>query len=661
MRRSDGLRPAIFAGLLAVAAVAGLSASNLGGFGFTLREAFFDRMIALHPRTGPDTRVYAVDIDRTSLEKLGPWPWRRKTIAALIENVATKRQGLRPRAVALDILLEGADRNGPRAILSAIAGSENRPELAKAAAAFADEDGLVASSANKGTPVIFGIGIAPRPATTALPSLVLATADNGRIDLRPVDVPGFSAPPPPIAANAAGLGVLSLDTDADGKMRRVPLVFASTNPKSPALHAGLAVETVRAAQGVGTVFYNSRSRLFEIGKASVPARANGQLRLYPREPGYWRAHTIPAWRVFQDPEKALRPFLHENAVFVIGSSAPQAGAYLPTAFAGAQPTLRIQTMAIDQLRSGRNIMRAGYGPVQPLLAETMLALLAGVAATIAAVYLSPLPLVLTVAGAIALLGGAAYGAFSGYGVLIDLLPVAGAILFGALAASLTTHAYVRANRARVEARFARYLDPAVVDILSRNPHRLRIEPQRREVTAIFTDLEGFTPFSERTDPADLVAVLDRYFELIADAAVRHGGMVDKIVGDAIHVFFNMPLDQPDHVQRALACVRTIAKVTEDYRNEPRQKALGLGRTRIGMDTGLATVGDIGGGVKLDYTAHGEAINRAARLQSMARDYPSGILIGEGAASRLPSPDGLQYLGEATPRGLSEAQKIYTLI
>jgi adenylate cyclase len=660
VRRSDGLRPAALAGLLAIAAIIGLSVSNIGGIAFSLREAFFDGLVALQPRTGLSTHVYAVDIDRTSLEKIGPWPWRRKTIAQLVSVLSKGQDGKRPQAIAMDILLEGPDRNGPRAILSALATSEAKPELAQTAGQFADEDSTIAAAANAGTPVIFGIGIAPRPANPTFPSLVMATTGSDRIDLQPVDVPGFSGPPPAIVTNAAGLGVLSMDTDADGKLRRIPLLFASTTPGAPALHAGLALETLRAAGGIATVYYDGNHRRLEAGRHRVPAPSNGLLRLYPREPGYWRTRSIPAWKLLQDGGEILKQVLHENTIFVVGSSAPQAGAYLPSAWAGAQPTLLVQTSAIDQLRSGNNIVRAGYGPLGAALAENLLALIAGLGAVAAALVLSPLALVLAVAGTLAVLAGSAFAAFSGHGLLVDILPAAGTILAGAIAASLTVHAHVRANRARVEARFARYMDPAVVDILARNPQRLRIEPQRREVTAIFTDLEGFTPFSESTAPADLVAVLDRYFELLADAAVQHGGMVDKIVGDAIHIFFNMPLDQPDHVQRALECVRTIARVTAAYRNEPRQQALGFGRTRIGMDTGWATVGDVGGGAKLDYTAHGEAINRAARLQGMARDYPSGILIGEGAASRLPSTDDLLYLGEATPRGLSQAQKIYTL-
>ena len=115
--------------------------------------------------------------------------------------------------------------------------------------------------------------------------------------------------------------------------------------------------------------------------------------------------------------------------------------------------------------------------------------------------------------------------------------------------------------------------PELVARLAADPGQLRIAGERREVTALFTDLEGFTPFSERTPAKELLATLDVYFEMIARIVTQHGGMVDKIVGDALHAFFNMPLDQPDHASQAVRCARAIREATEAYRRQPEQAAL----------------------------------------------------------------------------------------
>ena len=645
--RVEGFREAMVAGLLAVTFLLALSAANPGGLAFTAREALFDRMMMFFPRGGPGANIIAIDIDGPTLERLGPWPWQRARIAALIERAAQAK----PRVIALDILFEGPDRTGPRSVIARIAEQENRPDLRQAAQSFPDDDAAFAASIGKGVPVVLGLGIGGRPSGENYPPLVLAANHDQPIGLAPARISGVLGPPAQASDAAAGLGVLSLDTDADGWLRRVPLVFEAVQEREARIFAGFALESIRAAEGAGTVILNAESGNFEIGAARVATARDGMMRLYPRPANYWKDRIIPAWQALE----ATPAIINGNTIVVIGSSAPEAGAYLPGAVLGAVSTLRVQTEAIDQMLTGSAPQRTPWAP----LSELALALLAGLLAIMAAVLLPPLFAALTLAGIVLACLAGSLAAFLHSGLLADVLPAIFAAILGAGAASTTVYNRVRANRTLVEARFARYLAPAVVDILARNPQRLRIEGERREVTALFTDLEGFTAFGERTPPAQFIATLNEYFEIIAKIAVDHGGMVDKIVGDALHVFFNMPLDQPDHAERAVRCARAIHAATLDYQQRERQTALGFGRTRIGVDTGFATVGDIGGRDKLDYTAHGEAVNRAARLQSLARDIASGVLIGQGTVQRLPSMEGLQSAGKATPRGLSEEQPVYT--
>ena len=649
MRLSDGLRPALVTGLVMLGIVLAAAMSNVGGLAFSVREAVFDRVLAAFPRSGPETHVTIIDIDNQSLKKIGPWPWRRAKIAELISGLSRTN----PAAITLDILLAGPDRQGPRAMLEYFARAEKNPALHAIAQTYGDDDGVMAAALAGETPVVLGLGLSKTLKPSSFQPLVLASLDKVAVDFVPLLAPSLDGPPNVIASAAAGLAVLSLDTDVDGWLRRIPLLFEVKNgPKAqPSLHGGFALEALRAAESVGAVIARSSSRILEVGGIHVPIDRTSRMRIYPRTQSYWTKRTIPAWQILA----GNLPSPNDRTIFVTGSSAIEAAAFLPHAIFGAESTLRIQADAIDQLRMGASALRLASAP----WSEWGAALAAGLLAVCLAVVLPPFWLALMLAGLVAAIVGGSLILFIVGSVLFDTVPALVAILAGAGSASLIIHSHIRANRALVEARFARYLAPAVVDILARNPALLRIQPERREVTAIFTDLEGFTPFTERTAPADLVATLNDYFEMIAKVAVDHGGMVDKIVGDAIHVFFNMPLDQPDHAQMAVTCARAIHMATEDFRQQSRQKTLGLGRTRIGVDTGMATVGDIGGSNKLDYTAHGEAINRAARLQGMARDYPSGILIGEGTASRLPSKDMLRLEGTVTPRGLSEPQPIYT--
>jgi len=175
------------------------------------------------------------------------------------------------------------------------------------------------------------------------------------------------------------------------------------------------------------------------------------------------------------------------------------------------------------------------------------------------------------------------------------------------------------REAFVRHRLEQHLAPAVVRRIVEQPELVKLDSERREVTALFTDIERFTATTHRAGPEQLVATLDQYFEGVAGIVIRHGGIIDKIVGDAVHALFNAPLDLKNHPQRAVECAIAIQTWCEGFRRCAPAAAIELGRTRIGIETGLAVVGDVGIRSKLDYTAHGDAVNMAARLEACTRN------------------------------------------
>ena len=142
--------------------------------------------------------------------------------------------------------------------------------------------------------------------------------------------------------------------------------------------------------------------------------------------------------------------------------------------------------------------------------------------------------------------------------------------------------------------------------------------------------------THRAGPEQLVAVLDEYIEGMAAIVMKHGGMVDKIVGDSVHAFFNAPLDLGGHPQHAVNCAEEMRIWSRAFQCRAEPSQIGFGRTRIGIETGMAIVGDIGIRSKLDYTAHGNSINSAARLEALNKRYGSTICVGPFAASRCTS-------------------------
>ncbi len=213
------------------------------------------------------------------------------------------------------------------------------------------------------------------------------------------------------------------------------------------------------------------------------------------------------------------------------------------------------------------------------------------------------------------------------------------------------------REAWLRSRFEQHLAPAVVRRILERPGLVKLRGERREVTALFTDVEGFTATTHRADPAILVNTLDNYFEGMATIIIAHGGMIDKIVGDAVHALFNAPNDLKDHPQKAVECAIALRSWSEVFRHRPEVAMIGFGRTRIGLETGPAIVGDVGIRAKLDYTAHGDAVNVAARLEAANKELGSSICIGPVAASRC-DRSLLRPLGEITVRGRDDAITVF---
>lgn len=271
--------------------------------------------------------------------------------------------------------------------------------------------------------------------------------------------------------------------------------------------------------------------------------------------------------------------------------------------------------------------------------------------------LSPAASTAILSGAIALLWIAAIAASGLADRLVDPLTpsIAAALVFAVTAG--TAYSLTRRREALVRHRLEQHLAPAVVRRIVEQPDLVKLTGERREVTVLFTDIEGFTATMHRAGAEELVTTLDQYFEGVAGIVIKHGGMIDKIVGDGVHALFNVPLDLEDHPQRAVECAIAIQAWSERFRRRAPVATIGLGLTRIGIETGPAIVRDIGIRSKLDYTAHGDAVNTAARLEACNKELGSAICVGPGAAARCDASL-LRPLGRLAVRGREEPIAVF---
>ena len=181
----------------------------------------------------------------------------------------------------------------------------------------------------------------------------------------------------------------------------------------------------------------------------------------------------------------------------------------------------------------------------------------------------------------------------------------------------------------------RYFSPNLVRRLVDNPDLLHLGGERRELSFVFTDLAGFTSLVEQHAPDVVLPLLNEYLEAMVGIVFRHEGTVDKFVGDAVHVIFGAPIAQPDHAARAVACALEMDAFAHAFAEEKRASGIPLGETRIGVNSGSVVVGNFGGDSMFDYTAHGDAINTAARLESLNKYLGTRIAVSAGVADRIP--------------------------
>ncbi len=206
---------------------------------------------------------------------------------------------------------------------------------------------------------------------------------------------------------------------------------------------------------------------------------------------------------------------------------------------------------------------------------------------------------------------------------------------------------------RARAQLARYFSPSLVDCLAAATDGIDLGAQRRDITSMFTDIASFTTLVENLEPATIGPLLNDYLAGMTEIVFEHGGTLVKIVGDALNVLFGAPTDQPNHAERAVTCALALDAYAEAFRARWQAKDVAIGATRIGVHSGTALVGNFGGGRFFDYTAYGDTINIAARLEAANKQLGTRICVSDGVVQRIADFRG-RPVGHVLLRGRSEA-------
>ena len=451
--------------------------------------------------------------------------------------------------------------------------------------------------------------------------------------------PGILPTEPTLESKAKGLGVVTATPEIDGVTRRIPLVV---NVESK-LYPSFALELLRVA----------------VSDPSYQLKTTPEGVQWVRIPNYPLMNTDANGRIFLNwntkfYKQTGLEFLKNpiEAPFVIfGTTAEGITNPVPTP-AGPKYPHEIQANILHNLITGTAPSQPTWATGVELLA-TFLGLLLLAFAT-RSVYLSIPTLGLIVGGSI---GGAWYLYQSSY-----LFDVTGIVIlsigFWSIHTFLSFLSEYR-QKLRIKQQFGTYVSPDLVKKLQEDPSLLRLGGFTEQLTFLFSDIRGFTPISEKyqKDPQGLTRLINRFLDNQTEIILKHGGTIDKYMGDCIMAFWGAPLPDENHIENATKAAIEMRIALEKLNETLAEEGLDQINTGAGINSGPCVVGNFGSSTRFDYSVLGDAVNLAARLESSCKEYDADLIISEHSLV-----DGYDYefLDEVTVKGKSEPVKIYTI-
>ncbi len=617
--------------------------------------ALFDTYQRFEPREQADLPIRIVDIDDESLTRIGQWPWPRTKVAELLHRIA----GHGAAVIALDVVFAEPDRTSPGEVIASLRRLGVADGLPSAEALPDNDDVLAAAFAE--LPIAAGMILTPQK-KPVLPPVKPGFAYGGDSPLTYLPALGGAISNLPLLdAAAPGLGFFSFQADHDLIIRRVPLVARAGDN----LYPSLSIEALRIAQGATSVLVRSTGASGEsaygdggamaavkTGHFEIPTNGVGELWVYYS--GQMRQRMVPAWQVLEAPENdaGMRALFDGHIVF-LGTGAPGLRDLVATPLGSSTPGVLVHAEAVGQVLSGTYLWRPDWASGLEFLAMIVSgAVLVLLLPQIGAAWCAVIGATLIAAN----VGGSWY-AFAAHRFLLDpVYPVLGtALVYLGVTGSLFLT--VERERRFVREAFSRYLAPQLVDRLADSPDQLTLGGEDREITVLFSDIRGFTSISEGLSPQELTRLLNNYLTPMTDTLLGRGATIDKYIGDAIMAFWNAPLTIDDHartgVEAALEMLRRLKVLNQAgglQASADKARTLSIG---IGINTGTCCVGNLGSEQRFSYSALGDAVNLASRIEGLTKQYKLPILIGERTADlagelALAEIDRIRVVGKAQP-------------
>ena len=537
-----------------------------------LRLKGFDLLLQSEPKEISQD-IHIVSIDEKAIEKYGQWPWKRDVLANVIVQLREQGAGV----IVLPILFSEPDRLGGDDALTSVL-----------------EHGIIISQT--GTNQINKNSV-PRGVAKINDPLPFLFEWGGM--LGPIEK----------FHNASGVGVANTIPEVDGVVRRIPLLMKIGKDIYPAM----AIEVIRVA--VGAPSYQVKS-----GDAGIIAL---------RVPGFNKIETDANSRIWLRWNKSYptisiadldtNEITLEGKTVIIGMNAEGLGGIIATPV-GERYAYELTASTLDTVLDGKNIKRVDISFISELAVSFLLGTIIILMTRFMPYWVIGIKLVSWYLIAVYL----SYYFFTKHSMLVDVSWIIVVLTIVGFHSVFNRFILEFKLKQQIRKQFEKYLDPRQVAILVKNPEKLKLGGDRKEMSFLFMDIVGFTPISEyyknKDDPEGLVAVINDYLNRMSKIVLKNGGTIDKYMGDCIMAFWNAPLDCSNHAEMAVKTGIECAIETQKLKKEFREKGLPDINIGSGVNTGTCIVGNMGSENRLDYSVIGDAVNLAARLEAATRNY-----------------------------------------
>jgi len=432
------------------------------------------------------------------------------------------------------------------------------------------------------------------------------------------------------------LGLANIVLDKDGVVRRLPLEARSRQ-------SGLSARTL----AYETVLRSGRP-IPDAGSLEAVNRL-----VFAGPPGIFR--TIPFWRIFENDKSAIDSLAGKIVILGATASDLHDSQLTPLDRGQEMSGAEIQANAMAMLLSGWRLREAGRA------VDGFLILLAALLPAIFFSRFGRLRWVIFWSAVVGVFYLVAAIVLFERGWVINLLHALLAWFFAAGMALAFRHFVAEKERRHLKSVFSKYVSREVVGEILKNKEKIRLGGEEREITVLFSDIRGFTSLSEKTPPVKLVKILNRYFTAMTEEIQKRRGVVDKYIGDAIMAFWGAPLDEPGQadlaIEAALGMLKRLERLNEELKKEGEPEI----KIGIGLYFGPAMVGNIGSEERLNYTAMGDTVNVASRLEGLNKEYGTRLIVGASVKDKAQTSRDYLFLGEVLVKGRAEPVKIYEVV